>query len=213
VAEVPATGEVRVPVLLVQYSDVKLSSENPKTAFEGHINGEDYKDEGGYGSVREYFVDQSEGKFMPQFDIIGPITLSNPMEYYGGNDAQGNDKNAREMVQEACQNADVDFSQYDNNGDGYVDIVYIIYAGYGEASNVAQLENTIWPHQWQLETALSLDGVKISKYACNNELDGYQGNELDGIGTFCHEFSHCLGLPDFYPTGDDQTPFGMERGV
>lgn len=210
VSDVPSIGEVKVPVLLVQYRDVKFSPENPQAAFEGHINGEDYKDEGGYGSVREYFIDQSEGKFMPQFDIIGPITLSNPMEYYGGNDVQGNDKNARGMVKEACEKADVDFSQYDNNGDGYVDIVYVIYAGYGEASNTAQLENTIWPHQWQLETALTLDGVKISKYACNNELNGYQGSELDGIGTFCHEFSHCLGLPDFYPTGDDQTPFGME---
>ena len=210
VAEVPSTGEVRVPVLLVQYSDVKFSSNDPKAAFEGHINGEDYKDEGGHGSVREYFVDQSEGKFKPQFDIIGPITLSLTMKDYGGNDENGNDKNPRGMIKEACQKADVDFSQYDNNGDGYVDIVYVIYAGYGEASYPDQLENTIWPHQWELETALSLDGVKIAKYACNNELDGYQGAIIDGIGTFCHEFSHCLGLPDFYPTGDDQTPFGME---
>lgn len=210
VAEVPATGEVKVPVLLVQYSDVKFSSNDPKVTFEGHINGEDYKDEGGYGSVKEYFVDQSEGKFAPQFDIIGPITLSQTMKDYGGNDENGNDKNARGMVKEACQKADVDFSQYDNNADGYVDIVYVIYAGYGEASYPGQLENTIWPHQWELETALSLDGVKIARYACNNELDGYQGTRIDGIGTFCHEFSHCLGLPDFYPTGDDQTPFGME---
>ena len=210
VAEVPSIGDVKIPVLLVQYSDVKFSSDDPKAALEGHVNGEDYKAEGGYGSVREYFVDQSGGEFMPQFDVLGPVTLPNSMKYYGGNDDYGNDKNARAMVKEACQKVDVDFSQYDNNGDGYVDIVYIIYAGYGEASNAARLEDAIWPHQWELETPLSLDGVKISKYACNNELNGYQGATLDGIGTFCHEFSHCLGLPDFYPTGDDQSAFGME---
>ena len=211
VAEVPAQGEVHVPVLLVQYSDVKFAFSDAKEAFEGHINGDDYKDEGGYGSVKEYFEDQSEGKFMPKFEIIGPVTLSNKMEYYGGNDESGNDKNARKMVEEACRlaNAEADFSKFDNNGDGYVDIVYVIYAGYGEASNVNELENTIWPHQWQLASPLSLDGVQISKYACNNALDGWQGNNMDGIGTFCHEFSHCLGLPDFYPT-DGSNGFGME---
>ena len=101
-----------------------------------------------------------------------------------------------------------DWGYYDNNGDGYVDIIDVIYAGYGEASNSAKLENTVWPHQWQLEQPMVVDGVQISKYACNNELDGYQGNDIDGIGTFCHEFSHCLGLPDFYSTGTEDT-FGM----
>ena len=209
--EVPMTGEVHVPVLLVQYADVKFSSADPKVAFEGHINGDDYKAEGGYGSVKEFFEDQSEGKFMPKFEIIGPITLGSKMEYYGGNDANGNDKNARGMVEEACRSAfnkGTDFSKFDNDGDGYVDIVYVIYAGYGEASNTSQLENTIWPHQWYLSKPLALNGVQISKYACNNELDGWQGTTIDGIGTFCHEFSHCLGLPDFYPT-DGSNGFGM----
>lgn len=212
VAEVPATGNVSIPVLLVQFSDVKLSSEDPKAAFEGHINGDDYTAEGGYGSVKEYFEDQSGGLFMPQFDIIGPITLEKTMKYYGGNDENGTDKNPRQMVSEACKKADnhfdVDFTKYDNNGDGYVDIVYVIYAGYGEASNVSKLEDTVWPHQWELDKAMAVDGVQISKYACNNELDGYQGSTIDGIGTFCHEFSHCLGLPDFYSTGSEDT-FGM----
>ena len=212
VGEVPQKGEVKIPVLLVQYSDLKFSSSDPLATFEGHINGENYKDEGGYGSVREYFVDQSNGKFTPIFDIIGPITLSNSMKYYGENDDYGGskDKNVREMIIEACQKADVDFSQYDNDGDDIVDIVYVIYAGYGENASIDQLENTVWPHQWQLAEPLTLDGVQISKYACNNELHGNKGNTIDGIGTFCHEFSHCLGLPDFYPTGEDQSPFGME---
>lgn len=212
-SEVPTTGEVHVPVLLVEYADVKFWSDDPKEAFEGHLNGEDYKAEGGYGSVKEFFEDQSEGKFMPKFEIIGPVTLSNDMEYYGGNDENGDDKNARAMVEEACRLAfkqGTDFANFDNDGDGYVDIVYIIYAGYGEASNTEQLENTIWPHQWQLSRPLSLNGVQISKYACNNELGEWPEIMIDGIGTFCHEFSHCLGLPDFYPT-DGSNGFGMNR--
>ena len=209
-AEVPVHGEVHVPVLLIQYSDVKFASADPAATFELHVNGDDYKDEGGYGSVKEYFEDQSEGKFMPKFEILGPVTLNNKMEYYGGNDENGSDRRPIEMIREACKlaNASADFSKFDNNGDGYVDIVYAIYAGYGEASNVSTLENTIWPHQWYLDTPLSLDGVQISKYACNNELDGDSGSQIDGIGTFCHEFSHCLGLPDFYPA-NGTNGFGM----
>lgn len=209
--EVATTGEVHIPVLLVQYSDMKFFSADPKAQFEGHINGDDYKDEGGYGSVKEYFEDQSEGKFIPKFEIIGPIDLPNKMVYYGGNDENGNDQRSQEMIEEACKRADAetDFSKFDNNGDGYVDIVYVIYAGYGEASNTAQLADAIWPHQWYVSKDLQLDGVKIAKYACNNERDGWEGEVLDGIGTFCHEFSHCLGLPDFYPT-DDSNGFGME---
>ena len=211
-SEVPTEGEVCVPVLLVQYTDVKFSSSDPKGSFEERLNGEHYTDEGGYGSIRQYFMDQSEGKFRPKFDAIGPVTLSHEMKYYGGNDKEGVDLRPREMVSEACRRAyselNTDFARYDNNGDGYVDIVYVIYAGYGEASYPDKLENTVWPHQWQLETPLTLGGVKIGRYACNNELDGYSGNRLDGIGTFCHEFSHCLGLPDFYDTAGGDG-FGM----
>lgn len=211
-SEVPTEGEVYVPVLLVQYDDVKFASVDPKTAFEDRVNGENYTAEGGYGSIREYFVDQSKGKFTPQFDIIGPVTLSHAMSYYGGNDKSGSDLRPREMVDEACRKAygegELDFTRYDNNGDGYVDIIYVIYAGYGEASYPEKLEDTVWPHQWQLGEPLTLGGVKVSRYACNNELDGYEGAELDGIGTFCHEFSHCLGLPDFYDTAGGSS-FGM----
>lgn len=210
--EVPNQGEVRVPVLLVEFADKKFAADDPKVAFEGHINGDDYNAEGGYGSVKEYFEDQSEGKFVPKFDIIGPLTLSKNMEYYGGNDKAGSDKNPQAMVAEACKLAynqeKVDFSQYDNNDDSYVDIIYIIYAGYGEASYPDKLEDTVWPHQWALAEPLQLGKVNVFKYACNNELDGYSGTTMDGIGTFCHEFSHCLGLPDFYPTNNSNA-FGM----
>lgn len=209
--EVPTEGVARIPILLVQYADKKFASATAKADFEQHLNGEEYNMASGeYGSARKYFEDQSGGKFSPQLDIIGPVTLSKNMNYYGGNDEDGNDLRPRDMVQEACRlaNDNTDFSVYDNNGDGYVDFVYVIYAGYGEASS--QVEETIWPHQWQLASPLSADGVKISKYACNNELDYTNGTKMAGIGTFCHEFSHCLGLPDFYPTGNNQSHLAMD---
>lgn len=197
----PVTGDVKVPVILVQYKDKKFAPSNPVAEYVELLNNEEpFTDRRGYASARKYFMDQSEGKFIPTFDVLGPVTLSKNMEYYGGNDKEGNDLHPTEMIEEACRlvNSSADFKEYDNNGDGYVDFVYVIYAGYGEASNTNELENTIWPHAWALPTPLSADGVKIQRYACSNELNGYQGSTLAGIGTLCHEFSHCLGLPDFY---------------
>lgn len=212
----PVKGDVRVPVLLVQYSDRAFSTSNIETVYEKRLNGENYTPKDGNGSIKDYFVEQSGGLFAPQFEIIGPITLDHTMAYYGENNSYNNDRRPREMVEEACGKAysdfGVDFKPYDNNGDGYVDIVYVIYAGYGESSYPDLLDDTIWPHQWQLEYPCNLGGVNISRYACNNELDGYQGTELDGIGTFCHEFSHCLGLPDLYDTsGNNPSAFGMNN--
>lgn len=212
VAEVPTTGKVCVPVLLVQYKDKKFAQGDPVTEFHEMLNSEEpFTDRQGYASARKYFMDQSDGKFAPVFEVLGPVTLSRNMEYYGGNDERGNDLHPGEMIEEACSivNSIADFKKYDNNGDGYVDFVYVIYAGYGEASNPDELENTIWPHASGLSTPLSVDGVKVQRYACSNELFGYQGYSLAGIGTLCHEFSHCLGLPDFYDTSSGGVGFGM----
>ena len=210
--EVPTTGEVHIPVILVEYADVKLSLNEAKARFDKHFNGDDYNDAGGYGSVKEYFEDQSEGQFVPKFDVIGPITLSKKREYYGGNNGDDIDPNAREMITEACRLADdsTDFSKYDNNGDGYVDFLYVIYAGYGESANSSVLTYTVWPHKSHIQP-MALDGVQVSLYACSNELDGYEGTNIDGIGTVCHEFSHCLGLPDFYATNYASGAFGMDK--
>ena len=157
------------------------------------------------GSAREYFKDASNGQYNPQFDIVGPVTVSNKYSYYGQNNSAGQDKQAEKMIDEACELADsecnVDFSQYDNDGDGYVDFVFVIYAGYGEADGGAS--NTIWPHAWNLYSAAGrrceVDGKVVDLYACGNELDFYSKKHT-GIGTFCHEFSHVLGLPDLYTT-------------
>lgn len=176
-------------VILVQFKDKKFSITDPKQEYERRYNGES-------GSVRQYFRDNSSGAFVPEFVIAGPVTLSRNYAYYGENDKNsGSDRRPREMVEEACRLADaeVDFSSLSLDEFGYVGSVYILYAGEGEAtSNDA---NTVWPHAWQLARTLKLDDVYISSYACSNELED---GGLDGIGTFCHEFSHVLGLPDLY---------------
>ena len=128
------------------------------------------------------------------------------MSYYGGSDGDRHDANAAELIAEVAELADkdVDYKDYDSDGDGMVDFCYVIYAGYGEAHGAD--ENTIWPHAWNLMSgtgsALKLDGVKINSYACSCELTGNSGKTIDGIGTICHEFSHTLGLPDFYDTAN-----------
>ena len=155
------------------------------------------------GSVRQYFINQSCGQYQPQFDVVGPFTVSKDMSYYGSNDSQGNDKHPEIMVQEACElahEAGVDFSQYDNNNDGKVDFVYVLYAGFGEADGGPA--TTIWPHSFHLSYAgvsLRLDGKTVDLYACSSELN-YVSKKRAGIATFCHEFSHVLGLPDLYTT-------------
>ena len=198
-------GNKKGLVILVNFKDKTFKK--TRQDYDNCFNTEGYNKDQHIGSVRDYFFDQSYGKLTIDFDVVGPYTLKNNMAYYGGNDSQGNDKAPEEMVLEAVQaaNDEVNFADYDWDGDGEVDQVYVIYAGFGEASGAAS--NTIWPHEWQLSAGLSgypngvkLDGVYIDTYACSNELSGISGSRMDGIGTACHEFSHCLGLPDFYDT-------------
>ena len=199
-------------IILVSYSDVKIKEENTLEEFRQMHNGENYTNNGATGSARQYFIDQSMGKYKPQFDVVGPVTLENTQSYYGKNSTQGDDMHATDMIAEACkladQQFDVNFAEYDNDNDGEVDFVYVIYAGFGEADGGG--DNTVWPHAYWLwkyhgEIAgnidLQLDGKRINTYACSSELD-YTTQGLSGIGTFCHEFSHVLGLPDLYATNN-----------
>lgn len=197
-------------IILVNFKDLAFQSQNTLEGMQAMANEIGYSYNGATGSARDYFRDQSNGLYEPTFDVYGPVTVDSTMEYYGSNDKNGNDKHAALMIKQACQNADklfnINFADYDNDHDGYVDWIYVIYAGYGEADT--DEENTIWPHTWSLSEeidpktnnyiSLSLDGVVIDDYACSSELD-YDGNR-SGIGTLCHEFSHVLGLPDIYET-------------
>ena len=193
-------------IILAQFTDSKFQSGHDCALYNKIANAENYTDNGFKGSVKDYFKAQSAGQFELDFDVVGICPLNYPCSYYGGNDAYtGDDLHAGEMVAEACQWAatqGIDFSQYDWNGDGEVDQVFVLYAGKGEADGGA--ESTVWPHEYALSESdygksLSFNGVIVDTYACSAELN--DRDQLDGIGTFCHEFSHCMGFPDLYDTG------------
>lgn len=204
------TGSKKGLVILVNFQDKKLANTHTQTVFNNQFNQVGYSENNHIGSVHDYFYDQSYKQFDLIFDVVGPVTVSKNMNYYGANDSEGSDTHPAEMIIEACKLADaqgVNFKDYDWDGDGYVDQVYVIYAGYGEAYGAS--DDTIWPHEWTLSSAkyygdgtgrLYLDGKYIDTYACSCELSGTTGTTLNGIGTACHEFSHCLGFPDFYDT-------------
>jgi M6 family metalloprotease-like protein len=203
-----ASGTKHFLVILVQFSDVKFASESTaQQDFTNLLNEQGYSVNGGTGSARDFYYDNSHGLFEPVFDVYGPVTLDNNRAYYGGNDDSGNDLRPEVAVQQGCQKVNtqfnVDFSQYDNDNNGEVDLVFMYYAGNGEADS--DVEDSIWPHQWELSSggiSLTLDGKTVDKYACTNEIVGYgtYENQMCGIGTACHEFGHAMGLPDFYDT-------------
>lgn len=215
-------------VILVQYKDVSFGRTHGLSYFKNIINKRNYSSSLGFvGSVKDYFLSQSAGKFELDFDVVGPFTLSHECAYYGGNDSNGNDMRAGSMIQEAVRMADaqVDFSQYDWDKDGYADQVFVVFAGLGEASG-GEAE-TIWPHAHTLEysnvkgayvtndaTSYGEGGYTVvNTYACGSELRkvGTVAGLRDavaGIGTICHEFSHCLGYPDLYDTSGGRN-FGM----
>ena len=203
----PVFGEPHSIVVLVEYQDIKFKVDNPRDFFNRMLNQEGFSEYDATGSVREYFIDNSMGQFKPTFDVFGPITLKNARRYYGS----GDESRACEMVIEAVQDLDdsVNFRNYDHNNDGYVDSIYVIYAGYGEADGGPP--ESVWPYSWELESEgrrLQVDGVKINMYGCSNELD-FRFKQPTGIGTFTHEFAHVMGLPDLYNTenfNDYSTP-------
>ncbi len=197
----PSKGHQKAIVILVEYKDVKMSLDDAHGYFDRMLNERGFSDYGGTGSAVDFFEESSLGQFCPQFDVFGPVTLSQDMKYYGGNDWYGNDQRPEEMIIEACQMLDdtVDFSEYDRDGDGYIDNVFVFYAGRGEASGGAS--DTVWPHSWDITAATSVpyvfDGVRLDRYGCSNE---WEVDRPDGVGTFVHEFSHVMGLPDLYAT-------------
>lgn len=208
------TGKRKGLVILVNFKDKKMQSKHTQAEWNDYFNKVGYNKYGNNGSVHDYFYAQSYGKLDLEFDVIGPVTVSKNMASYGANDAQGNDIDPAGMIKEACELAyakeKMDMSQYDWDGDGAVDQVYVIYAGYGEAAGGEK--NTIWPHEWDIQSggySLVLGGQRIRTYACSSELNGGYGTDISGIGTACHEFSHCMGIPDFYDTAGGGC-FGMD---
>lgn len=201
----PTQGNLKGIILLVEFADNSMQEGHDSELFHNLMNEPDCTRENATGSARDYFIDQSSGLFTPEFDVVGPIKLSHRMSYYGANNSQGKDSKPGLMVKEACEYAadslGVDFSNYDFDNDGTVDFVYVIYAGYAESYGASS--NTIWPHASQLSLlgiGCSVSGKTVNRYACSSELKYATGTRVEGIGTFCHEFSHVLGLPDMYNT-------------
>ncbi|MBQ0021029.1 MAG: M6 family metalloprotease domain-containing protein [Bacteroidales bacterium] len=213
----PISGSKKGLVILVNFSDKSMTPAHNLSYFNDYFNLEGFSQDDMAGSVHDYFKECSYGQFDLTFDVVGPVTVSKSMSYYGKNNSVGDDMHPGELVIEACRLADekgVDFSTYDWDGDGYVDQVYVLYAGYGE--NAGASSNTIWPHECDLTTEemygdgtgpVFLDGVMIDTYAVSSELAGSRGTRVSGIGTACHEFSHCMCIPDLYDI--NYSLFGM----
>lgn len=197
------TGSKKGLIILVQFKNLKFRAENSREQYDALANTENYSSDRGFvGSIRDYFKSQSSGQFDLTFDVVGPVTVSKNYEYYGAPTAYGQDAHVGTMIKEALDLVadQVDFSQYNwDTSDRFVEQFTVIYAGRAEASGGG--ENTIWPHEHKLSwsdigTMVLKNGVYLDKYACASELGG--NDDIDGLGTFCHEFSHCLGLPDIY---------------
>ena len=195
-------------VILVEYSDVKFKHD--RQAFVDLLTKEGYNENGATGSAKDYFDSQFGGMFEFEFEVSEIVTLSSRRAYYGQNDRYGNDLRPAEMVVEACRlasEAGVDFSLYDDDADGEVDNVFVLFAGEDEADNPDKYADCIWSHSWFVKSgagiSLELDGKVIDQYACTSEI--MAGGLMTGIGTFCHEFAHTLGLPDLYDTDYEES--------
>lgn len=222
------TGKHKGLVILLEFKDVKFSVPDVKETYQRVFNESGYNEGGMAGSVRDYFLKQSYNQLTIDFDVVGPYSTESNLEKYGapvikdGEEIE-HDKDAPRAMSEAVQHAisetSLNFADYDWDGDGVVDQVFIIFAGYSQAQDYSKDEvnkNSIWPHEshlmgWGYNLAgKDKDGneVAINTYGCASELMDYEGTEMDGIGTACHEFSHCLGLPDMYDT-DYSGGYGM----
>lgn len=217
------TGTHKGLVILLEFKDVKFSVPNVKETYQRVFNEPGYNEEGMAGSVRDYFLKQSYKQLTIDFDVVGPYTAEYDLEHYGApvmenGEEKKHDKDAQLAMSEAVLHAisepSLNFADYDWDGDGEVDQVFIVFAGYSQAQGADA--NCIWPHESNLKGwGYNLAGkdnngndVAIGTYGCASELMNASGKDMDGIGTACHEFSHCLGLPDMYDT-DYSGGYGM----
>ena len=210
--QVEPKGSPHVFTVLVEFRNVRYTSENPQEHFSDMLN----------GAVKDYFKDNSRGLFAPSFDVFGPVLLDAPMADFGRdiveNGARMADEAPERALLAACQELDkeLDFSRYDADGDGMMDMVLFYYAGYDQASGGPA--DAIWSHHQdaqksrfpEVSNAL-FDGVRLGYYFCTSELQGSTGSQPIGIGSTVHEMGHALGLPDFYDTnaGEDGVAGGL----
>ena len=193
-------------IILINYNDKSFSMTNPKPHdfYNDMVNTHDYT---GYtlngrrvnmtGSVRDYFYDNSAQIFDPVFDVVGPVTVDYSCTY------PHSTSNADPIFNAALDSIDdiVDFNDYDTDRDGEVDMVFFLVAGFS-ANYSGNNDDYLWPHMYYLYRTPPHDGVRFGLYACSTEIAGWENywSDVNGIGTFCHEFGHVLGLPDLYDT-------------
>lgn len=212
---IPRVGEVHIPVVILEFSDVHFTLEEPLQHFQDMLNLPGYNVNGATGSVRDYFTDNSLHLFTPVFDVFGPVTLDKKMAYYGKdiikNGKRIDDTAPEEALLDACRLLDeeVDFSIYDQDEDGLVDLCIFYFAGTDQAEGGPA--DAIWSHHWNIQDAMEpqtrdalFDEVKLGAYFCSAELGGATGDHPMGIGISCHEMAHALGLPDFYDVNEGQ---------
>ncbi len=218
-AETGEAKESQYLVVLVKYADGEFHFSQPD--FDHWLNKKGYSEKGGTGSVKDYYRDNSMGQFVPNFTVVGPYTLDHERTYYAADyGGTGNDVNPQALVIEAAQKAkadhpEIDFSQFDNDGDGFMDNINVVIGGYSQASSGD--EKDMWPHSYRLITddsdlSIKIDGITVNNYSVSAELVGSTGTEMDGIGTFVHEFGHILGLKDMYDTDDYDNGMGIDPG-
>jgi M6 family metalloprotease domain len=190
-------GGKKLLMILIGFTDKAFTK--TQADFYNLMNQVGYNLNGAAGSVKDYFLETSYNQFNVTTTVAGPYTAAHNMSYYGANDSNGYDVNPGALITEAVTlaDADVNYADFDNDGDGIVDGVYVVYAGYGEASGAPSY--TIWPHASSIPT-ITCDGVKISRYSCSNELQGTTGTSMTTIGVICHEFGHMGGALDYYDT-------------
>ena len=213
-------GKKKQLVLLMEFADKTFMGDDAYNHWNAALNTGKLIQTKEHGSLHQYFIDQSHGIFDVDFDIYGPFTAEYGYEHYGKNGNNGFDKIPGDLVVEGLKAIEgkVNLSDYDWDGDGNVEQVVVIYASAGENDSSVQNygydnpANLIWPHQYYLEYATTdkknytYEGISVSSYCIlNHEFRG----EIDGFGTFAHEYSHCLGLPDFYQT--DGSPHGKDN--
>lgn len=205
--KMPYSGNVKSLVLLVEFSDVKFSSSGTQQNFYNMLNQTGYSSGGATGSASDYFKDNLDGVSI-NFDVKPVICLGKTESSYGADAGGKVDTGVDQLIKDVCaaaNSAGVDFSQYDKDGDGKADNVAIIFAGYDQAEN--GVSDALWARQASADNLnIAYNGVKISSYTCSAELKGDSGTTIAGIGVFCHEFSHSLGLMDMYDTN------GAEEG-
>ncbi|MBW8001924.1 MAG: M6 family metalloprotease domain-containing protein [Planctomycetes bacterium] len=209
---VPVVGTIQNLVLLVSFSDVAV--DYPSSDFNDLFNQIGYTYDGAVGSVKDFYHEASYNQLTPQSIVVEPVTLNNGFAYYGQNDAFGNDKRPREMVQEALAKLEArgfDFTTVDGDSDGWIDSLTVIHAG-GAEEYSGNNSNYIWSHKWSMTSVQTYDGVSMYNYFTVPARRGWDSTPstqgITRIGVICHEMGHFIGLPDLYDYGYDSEGAG-----